>query len=150
MNAVTAYLYVALGSALGGMARYGVGLAVARGLGEDFPWGTLLINVGGSFAIGLISTLTAPTGLRPASAEVRLFMMAGLCGGFTTFSAFSIQTLQMLHDGATWQALAYVVASVLACVAGAAFGQYLATGLGASAAGTASATPPAPAARSRS
>ncbi|HEY0526470.1 MAG TPA: fluoride efflux transporter CrcB [Stellaceae bacterium] len=130
MNAVAAYLYVGLGSALGGMARYGVGLAVAERFGESFPWGTLLINVTGSFVIGLVGTVTAPFGLRPASAEMRLFAMAGLCGGFTTFSAFSIQTLQMLREGEAWRAVAYAVSSVLACIAGAALGQYLAAGLG--------------------
>ena len=84
-GAISATLWVALGSAIGGVARYWVGVVVARLAGETFPWGTLLINIVGSFVIAYFGTLTASEGLRPASIEARLFVMVGLCGGFTTF-----------------------------------------------------------------
>jgi fluoride exporter len=125
-----AYAWVGFGSALGGMARYGMGMAVARRLGDDFPYGTLLINVLGSFVIGLFGTMTVPDGPRPASAEARLFVMVGLCGGFTTFSSFSLQTFELLRSGEAPRAVLYIVASVLLCVVFTAFGHYLAGGVG--------------------
>jgi CrcB protein len=129
MDMAGKYLCVALGSALGGVARYWVSLAAVRLFGETFPWGTLVINVLGSLVIGYFGTLTTPNGLQPASVETRLFMMAGLCGGFTTFSSFSLQTLELLRGGESLRALAYIAASVLLCIGGAAVGQYLAGGL---------------------
>jgi len=81
-----AYAWVAFVSALGGVARYWLGGVVARSVGESFPYGTLLINIVGSFIIGFFGTLTLPDGPRPASLDARLFVMVGLCGGFTTFS----------------------------------------------------------------
>jgi CrcB protein len=125
-----AYAWVGFGSALGGMARYGMGLAVARRLGDDFPYGTLLINVLGSFVIGLFGTMTMADGPRPASAEARLFVMVGLCGGFTTFSSFSLQTFELLRSGEVPRAVLYIVASVLLCVVFTALGHYLAAGIG--------------------
>jgi CrcB protein len=123
-------LFVALGSALGGVARYWVALAAARAWGEAFPWGTLLINIGGSFVIGLTFTLTAADGAWPASGNVRLFVMTGICGGFTTFSAFSLQSLQLLRDGQWGPALAYMIGSVVLCLAGVALGYWLGLRLG--------------------
>src|SRR5580692_11488971 len=90
------YLLIALGGALGTVARYFIGTHVA--VGDAFPWSTLLINVSGSFAIGLAATLVAE-GRWFASTEGRLFFMTGICGGFTTFSAFSLQTLVLLREG---------------------------------------------------
>jgi CrcB protein len=129
-NAVTATLWVAFGSAVGGVARYWIGVAVARLAGDAFPWGTLLINVVGSFVIGYFGTLTAADGLRPTGIEARLFVMVGLCGGFTTFSSFSLQTIDLLRGGENARALAYIVFSVAFCLAGTVVGSYLA-GLGA-------------------
>ena len=129
-SAALTTLWVAVGSALGGVARYWIGIAVARLAGDAFPWGTLLINIVGSFVIGYFGTLTLPDGPRPAGALIRLFVMVGLCGGFTTFSAFSLQTVELLRGGEELRALAYVVASVGLCVLGTVLGHYLA-GLGA-------------------
>ncbi|HEY0525988.1 MAG TPA: fluoride efflux transporter CrcB [Stellaceae bacterium] len=122
------YLWIALGSALGGVARYWMSLAAVRLVGERFPWGTLVINILGSFVIGYFGTLTMPDGPRPASMEMRLFVMVGICGGFTTFSSFSLQTLELLRGGESLRALAYIVASVLLCIAGTALGHFLAGG----------------------
>ncbi len=111
-----AYLWVAIGSALGGMARYWLTIAAASLTGPDFPWGTLLINVSGSFVIGLFAALTGVDGRFTASVEARAFVMAGLCGGFTTFSAFSLQTFALARDGRWLAAAAYAGVSVLICI----------------------------------
>ena len=120
------YLWIAIGSALGGAARYGITLWAARTWGETFPWGTLLINVLGSFVIGLVFNLTVPDGPLPANDNVRLFVMSGLCGGFTTFSAFSLQTLDLMRFGSLPRAMANVLLSVTLCLAAVAAGHYLA------------------------
>src|SRR5882724_5980155 len=112
---MTAFV-IALGSALGGLARYGLGIAAERAWGDSFPWGTLIINVLGSFVIGIFFTLTAATGIVPASSNVRLIVMTGLCGGFTTFSAFSLQSVQLMRSGEWGFAIAYIVGAVLLCV----------------------------------
>jgi CrcB protein len=121
---------VAIGSALGGMARYGVSLLAARAWGTAFPTGTLLINVVGSVIITFFGALTVADGPLPASADLRLFVMVGICGGFTTFSSFSLQTLVLLQAGETLPALLYILASVLLCVGGAFLGWWLAVSLG--------------------
>jgi CrcB protein len=132
--AMIASFWVALGSAIGGLARYWFGLLVASLVGGTFPLGTLLINIFGSFVIAYFGGLTLPDGPRPASAEMRLFVMVGLCGGFTTFSSFSLQTIDLLRGGESGRALAYILSSVVLCVLAAALGYYLA-GLGAAALG---------------
>ncbi len=126
-----AYLWVALGSALGGMARYGLGLAAARLWGAAFPWGTLLINVVGSFVIGCFGTLTLPGGPLPAGAGLRIFVMVGLCGGFTTFSSFSLQTLELVRSEAWGAAFANVAGSVVLCLLAVAAGWWLGARIGA-------------------
>ncbi|MBS0560596.1 MAG: fluoride efflux transporter CrcB [Proteobacteria bacterium] len=110
------YLWVAAGSALGGMARYGFGLFAARLWGQSFPWGTIAINVVGSFVISFFGTLTLADGLLPANANLRIFVMVGICGGFTTFSSFSLQTLELARGGAFLGATGNVLLSVLACL----------------------------------
>jgi len=125
-----AYLWVALGSALGGMARYGVGLAAARLWGAAFPWGTILINVAGSFLISFFGTLTLPGGPLPASAGLRVFVMVGVCGGFTTFSSFSLQTLELALGDAWAAAFANIALSVVLCLLAVAAGYALAMRLG--------------------
>src|SRR5262245_36257430 len=115
MATLANYLWIALGGSLGSMARYWMTLAVAQIAGDVFPWGTLLINILGSFVIGWFFVFTLPDGPWPASEGIRLFVMVGICGGFTTFSSFSIQTFNLLRDGKTAFALAYIVASVLLC-----------------------------------
>ena len=124
------YLWIAIGSALGGVARYALTLWAARTWGETFPWGTLLINVIGSFVIGFVFNLTMADGPLPASANFRLFIMSGICGGFTTFSAFSLQALLLLRGGEWWSALAYMAGSVLLCLAAVLLGHWLASRLG--------------------
>ena len=124
------WIAVALGSAIGGMARYGVGLLAVRLVGAGFPWGTLLINVAGSFIIGLYGAMTLADGPMPASADMRAFVMVGFCGGFTTFSSFSLQTLDLIQAGETVAAACYVLASVGLCLAGVFLGYWLATRIG--------------------
>lgn len=93
------YLVIALGSALGGMARYGCSSLLARAIGETFPWGTLAVNVVGSFIIGIFTALTGPDGRVLVAPDARLFVTVGFCGGFTTFSSFSVQTLGLVRSG---------------------------------------------------
>ena len=110
------YVAVAIGSALGGVARYGFALLVARWLGDAFPWGTILINILGSFVIGFFATLTRPDGRWRVAPALRLFVMVGICGGYTTFSAFSLQTFELLRHGAALAALANVGLSLALCL----------------------------------
>src|ERR1700691_3643864 len=95
------YVAVAIGSALGGVLRYGCTLLAASWLGEALPWGTILINILGSFVIGFFATFTGPGGRFVVSFDARAFVMVGICGGFTTFSAFSLQTLDLMR-GNQW------------------------------------------------
>ena len=110
------YLWIALGGALGSMARYGCSSLVARMVGETFPWGTLIINVVGSLVIGFFATLTGPDGRLLVAPDARQFVMVGICGGYTTFSSFSLQTLNLVRDGDVIGAGANIVASVIACL----------------------------------
>jgi fluoride exporter len=125
------YLYVAAGGAIGSVGRYWVGLVTARAWGEAFPWGTILINIVGSVIIGFVSTLTLPSGPLPASADFRTFVMVGLCGGFTTFSSFSLQTLALLRAGDSVGATGNVLVSVVLCIAAVMLGHAFATRIGA-------------------
>jgi CrcB protein len=93
------YLWIALGSGLGGVARFALSGFVAHHFGEMFPWGTLIVNVTGSFAIGLFATFTSSDGRVFVGATSRQFVMTGVLGGFTTFSSFSLQTLALARDG---------------------------------------------------
>jgi CrcB protein len=113
---VTTYLWIALGSALGGIARYAGSSAVANWFGQGFPWGTLLINVSGSFIIGFFATLTGPDGRILVPSDARQFVMVGLCGGYTTFSSFSLQTLTLAQDGEMVRAGLNIGGSVLLCL----------------------------------
>ncbi|HET7335202.1 MAG TPA: fluoride efflux transporter CrcB [Rhizomicrobium sp.] len=110
------YLYVALGGALGTVGRFAVSGLIANQFGETFPWGTLLVNVVGSFIIGFFWTLTAPDGRLFVSGTTRQFVMTGVCGGFTTFSSFSLQTLNLMQDGEWLAAGGNVVGSVSLCL----------------------------------
>ena len=119
-----ASLWVILGSALGGLARYWLGVGVAALTGPSFPWGTLLINIIGSFVIGLFAAALGERGLFSGAlghngqfldfVDLRAFVMVGLCGGFTTFSSFSLQSLDLLQAGRAGPALGYMAGSVLA------------------------------------
>lgn len=123
------YSWIAVGSALGGMARYWCSGVAARLVGETFPWGTLLINVVGSFVIGFFGTLTGPDGRIFVGSTARQFVMVGICGGFTTFSSFSLQTLNLLNDSEWVTAGGYVGASVALCLIGVWAGYALAVAL---------------------
>ena len=112
------YLYIALGGGLGSMARYAVSGSVARATNEVFPWGTLTANVTGCFIIGLFAMLTGPDGRILVAPDFRQFFMVGFCGGYTTFSSFSLQTLALARDGDMTRASANVIVSVLFCLVG--------------------------------
>ena len=119
---------LALGGALGTLARYALSLA-ALPISQSLPWGTILINVVGSFLIGGFGTLTLAHDRFPLSEDARLFVMVGVCGGFTTFSSFSLQTLDLLRSGASGRALVNVGLSVMLCVAAVALGHTAAAAL---------------------
>ncbi len=110
------YIYVAIGGAIGTVGRYWLSGVAARLIGETFPWGTLLINVTGSFIIGFFATLTGPDGRVYAASTTRQFVMTGICGGYTTFSSFSLQTLNLANDGEALRAGANVGLSVALCL----------------------------------
>ncbi|HSN71297.1 MAG TPA: fluoride efflux transporter CrcB [Steroidobacteraceae bacterium] len=111
-----AYVLIAFGSALGGVARYWCSSLIAERVGETFPWGTWTVNVAGSFLIGVLAGFAAPEGRIYFSPELRQFLMIGVLGGFTTFSSFSVQTLMLIRDGDWLAAIANVLLSVAACL----------------------------------
>ncbi len=121
------YLYVTLGSGLGGLLRYALTrLTLSSDLSIGFPLGTIVINILGSFVIGYFGTLTLHGSRFEAPDNTRLFVMVGLCGGFTTFSSFSLQTLDLVRSGAWLRAIANVILSVVLCFAAVAAGHLLA------------------------
>lgn len=103
-------LAIALGGALGSVFRYGTYIGAGRLLGMDFPWGTLIVNIAGSFLIGALTGLFA-FAWQP-SEEMKLFLITGFLGGFTTFSAFSLDFANLWNGGATTMAVIYVIISV--------------------------------------
>lgn len=112
MKALVTYLAVGIGSGLGGICRYAVGALFVARYGPGFPWGTLCINISGSFLIGLVAEL-AQTRATAVDPLVRILLTAGFLGGFTTFSSFSYETLT-LANGRDWKlSLAYVLGSVI-------------------------------------
>lgn len=117
------YLWVTVGSALGGLLRFIIGkLTLSFDITIGFPIGTVLINVIGSFVIGYFGTLTLHTGKYSVSENMRLFVMVGICGGFTTFSSFSLQTFDLARSGSWGRALANVLLSVVLCLTSVAAG----------------------------
>ncbi len=123
------YALIGLGGAIGSILRAWLGTAVAALTGPSFPWGTILINVVGSFVIGFFGTLTATDGRFAVPFDLRSFVMVGLCGGFTTFSSFSLQTLELARDGRAGQAMGNIVLSVVLCLASVSAGYALASAL---------------------
>lgn len=124
----TTCLVVMLGGALGTLARYAVSV-LALPISRDLPWGTIIINITGSFIIGFFGTLTLAHGRFPVAENTRLFVMIGLCGGYTTFSSFSLQTLDLLRGGAVTRAGINIAASVIFCVLAVAAGHFIAAQL---------------------
>jgi fluoride exporter len=113
-----AWLAVAVGGAIGSLARFWMTGVMAVLTGPQFPWGTLLINVLGSFIIGWVAGFTLTPARVAMHPDLRIFLMTGFCGGFTTFSAFSLQTLELMQAGEVIQAVGYVLGSVVLCVLG--------------------------------
>ena len=113
-----AYVWVALGGALGSVARYASSVTAARWFGAGFPWGTLFVNVAGSFAIGVLAALVAVDGRPLLGADARAFVIVGVLGGFTTFSSFSLETLELARGGALGAAALNVVGSLALCLVG--------------------------------
>jgi fluoride exporter len=124
-NAAILYLCVAIGGMLGSIARHVAALLIPVAAG--FPWPTLFVNITGSFIIGFYSTLTSPDGRLFASTRQRQFVMTGFCGGYTTFSAFSLETFRLLHGGMTGLAFSYIAVSVLAWLVAVWLGHMLAS-----------------------
>ncbi|HWA25675.1 MAG TPA: fluoride efflux transporter CrcB [Lacunisphaera sp.] len=120
------YLLIALGGAFGSVSRFWLSGVVANHFGETFPWGTLVINATGSFIIGFFFTLTGPDGRLYVGSNGRQFFMTGVCGGYTTFSSFSLQTLNLVHEGEWLRAGGYVAGSVLCCLVAVWLGHVLA------------------------
>jgi CrcB protein len=116
------YLWIALGSALGGVARYACQGWAARLISETFPWGTLIVNIVGCSFIGFFATFTSADGRVIVSPSVRQFVMVGICGGYTTFSSFSLDALNLARDGQWAQAAGYVLGSLVFCLLGVWFG----------------------------
>lgn len=119
------YLAIALGGALGSVARHLCALAGIALLGPAFPFATLGVNVAGSFLIGLYAALTGPDGRLLATPAMRHGVMAGFCGGFTTFSVFSLESIRLLEAGQWALALGYVAVSAATWLAGAWLGDRL-------------------------
>jgi CrcB protein len=119
------YVLIAVGGALGSMSRYACSRAVALSYGETFPWGTVVVNIAGSFIIGFMAGISGPDSRLIVSPNVRNFIMVGFCGGYTTFSSFSLQTLQLIQNGDAAEAFGNVLLSVAACMAAVTLG-YLA------------------------
>ncbi|WP_291868477.1 fluoride efflux transporter CrcB [Bradyrhizobium sp.] len=113
---MNSYLLVFLGGGLGASLRHLVNVTSARGLGASFPWGTFIVNISGSLVMGLIAGYLAFKG--EASQPWRLFLMTGILGGYTTFSAFSLDAALLYERGEIASALFYVLGSVVLSIAG--------------------------------
>jgi len=124
-----AYLWIAVGGALGSVGRFWLSGVVAQRYGETFPLGTLIVNISGSLAIGFFATLTSPDGRWLAPVGFRQFFIYGVCGGYTTFSSFSWQTLELMQEGEWVHAGANVAGSVVLCLAAVWLGHILAAGI---------------------
>ncbi len=118
------YLLVALGSAVGGMARYTCSILTVRYISETFPWSTLFVNIVGSFLIGILAVVIPLDGRWLMIPDARSLLIIGLCGGFTTFSAFSLEMINLARNGAWAAAFAYLLGSFVLCIAAAALGYF--------------------------
>ena len=122
-------LLVILGSGLGGGLRYWMSLFISNRYGETFPWGTLIVNIAGCFAIGFFATISEAEGRWAIPAGGRVFFMTGICGGFTTFSSFSLQTLALARDSQWLYAGLNILGSVTLCLFATWLGHFVAAPL---------------------
>ena len=120
------YLWIFVGGGLGSISRFIFSGLIANKFGQVFPWGTLLVNISGCFIIGFFSTLTGTEGRWLVPPAARQFVMIGICGGYTTFSSFTLQTLDLARDGEWLRVFGNVVGSVVLCLAGVWLGHLLA------------------------
>ena len=123
------YVWIALGSGLGGAARFALSGFVAQHYGETFPWGTFVVNVLGSFVIGFFATLTGPDGRIFIDAGGRQFFMTGVLGGFTTFSSLSLQSLTLARDGEWLLSAANALGTLAVCLLAVTLGHLAAAAL---------------------
>jgi CrcB protein len=126
MDVIRGLLWVALGSVFGGMARFLISRAVARRVGETFPWGTIIVNVSGALAIGVLGGLASTGQGIFATPNPWLFAVTGFLGCYTTVSSFSLQTLSLARNGEMKRAAGNALLSVLLCLAAVALGFHLA------------------------
>ena len=110
------YLCVLAGAAIGGLGRYGFSGAIARLDRVRFSWGTLIVNITGCFVIGIFNSLTGPDGILLGPANLRVFVMVGICGGYTTFSSFSLESLNLMRNG-EWFASGGIYNGICSCSA---------------------------------
>jgi fluoride exporter len=121
------YVWVCLGGAIGSGARFWVSGLIAEKIGQTFPYGTLVVNVTGSLIIGVFAAMTVPEGRWILSPSAREFLMIGVCGGYTTFSSFSVQTLALAQEGEWFRAAANSIASFALCLIAVWLGQFAVT-----------------------
>jgi CrcB protein len=126
---MTTYLWIALGGALGSVMRFWMSNVVTHRFGATLPWGTLFVNVTGSFLIGVLAGLSVSGGRLTGADSFRQFFVIGVCGGYTTFSAFSIQTLDLIRAGQLLEAGGNVLLSVTLCLIAVWLGHLLGTAL---------------------
>jgi CrcB protein len=110
------YVWIGLGGAIGSIARFAIADAIDRACADPFPLGTVLVNISGCLVIGFFAALTAPGGRYGLPIDIRQFVMVGICGGYTTFSSFSLQTLVLFNMGDAFRAGLNVVVSVVLCL----------------------------------
>lgn len=120
------YLWVSLGGALGTAARFWISGLAAERFGLTFPFGTIIVNITGSLLIGFLAGLSLPEGRWLFSPTSREFLMVGFCGGYTTFSSFSLQTLILAQEGEWLRAGANTIGSLVFCLLAVWFGYFLA------------------------
>ncbi len=125
-----AYLWVALGGAMGSVGRFWLSGRIAERYVTAFPWNTLAVNASGSFVIGILAALTEPGGRWLAAPGARQFLMIGVCGGYTTFSSFSLQTLALVREREWFYAGGNIVLSVALCMISVWLGYVLGAGFG--------------------
>ena len=118
------YIWISIGGAIGSVGRFWISGLVAQRFGQTFPYGTLTVNVTGSFLIGLFAALTEPDGPWLVNPSFRQFFMVGICGGYTTFSSFSLQTLALVHEGEWLRAATNSIASFALCLIAVWFGYF--------------------------